>query len=62
MSNEKLKDLDECIESLKVMLNDKELKFEQKMKVHARLERLFNLRLRYAGTRRGAQFNDNGGQ
>lgn len=54
-----LADLDADIRSLKELLEktgDEALKFEQRMKVYSRLEKFYNLRLRFSGTGRGGAF------
>lgn len=60
MSTDKTGDLDEDIRSLKRLLEEKQdppLKFDERMKIYARLERFYNLRLKYSGSGRGAAFN-----
>lgn len=55
----KLADIDADIKSLKELLDqtgEHALKFDQRMKVYARLEKFYTLRLRYSGSGRGGAF------
>lgn len=57
--NHKLADIDADIKSLKELLEktgEDALKFEQRMKVYSRLEKFYNLRLRFSGSGRGGAF------
>lgn len=51
-----IRDIDNDIKTLKDLLASNELKFDQRMKVYARLEKFYNLRLRFSGTGRGGAF------
>lgn len=58
--NTSLEALDKDIASLQELLaktGDEALKFDQRMKVYSRLEKFYNLRLRFSGTGRGGAFN-----
>lgn len=55
--SDKTSDLDEDIRALKKLLEDKGLKFKERMQVYGQLKNLYNLRLRYSGTGRGGSFN-----
>lgn len=55
----KLADIDADIKSLKeqlAMTGEQALKFDQRMKVYARLKDFYTLRLRYSGSGRGGAF------
>lgn len=55
----KLADIDADIKSLKELLEltgEDALKFDQRMKVYARLEKFYTLRLRHSGSGRGGAF------
>jgi hypothetical protein len=56
----KTKEIDDDIAELKNLLKTDDLKLKEKMQIYASLQKLYQLKLRYSGSKRGSAFT--GGQ